>query len=77
MKLLKVIIPVSQYNLEISPIRRIFSVRSAAENPKFLFMPGIGEERYSAFLGVPIIHQRDVLGVLVVQQAQRTQHQAG
>ncbi|MBL4826600.1 MAG: phosphoenolpyruvate--protein phosphotransferase [Spongiibacteraceae bacterium] len=43
----------------------------AESHPKFLFMPGIGEERYSSFLGVPIIHQREVLGVLVVQQQER------
>lgn len=44
---------------------------NAEAHPKFLFMPGIGEERFSSFLGVPIIHQRGVLGVLVVQQRQR------
>ncbi len=31
----------------------------------------IGEELFAAFLGVPIIHHREVLGVLVVQQQQR------
>ncbi|ARN76311.1 phosphoenolpyruvate--protein phosphotransferase [Oceanicoccus sagamiensis] len=44
---------------------------NAEAHPKFLFMPGIGEERFSAFLGVPIIHQRKVLGVLVIQQQTR------
>lgn len=43
----------------------------AESHPNFLFLPGIGEERYSSFLGVPIIHQRKVLGVLVVQQQER------
>ena len=43
----------------------------AESHPKFLFMPGIGEERFKSFLGVPIIHQRKVLGVLVVQQQTR------
>jgi len=43
----------------------------AESHPNFLFLPGIGEERYSSFLGVPIIHQRKVLGVLVVQQVER------
>ena len=33
--------------------------------------PDIGEEPFNAFLGVPIIHQREVLGVLVVQQEER------
>lgn len=43
----------------------------AESHPNFLFMPGIGEERFSSFLGVPIIHQRKVLGVLIVQQQER------
>ncbi len=44
------------------------NLEDAESHPKFLFMPGIGEESYSSFLGVPIIHQRQMLGVLVVQQ---------
>jgi phosphotransferase system enzyme I (PtsP) len=44
---------------------------NAEAHPKFLHMPGIGEEIYSSFLGVPIIHHRQVLGVLVVQQKPR------
>lgn len=43
----------------------------AVSHPNFLHMPGIGEEAYSSFLGVPIIHQRQVLGVLIVQQVER------
>ena len=44
---------------------------TAAAHPSFQAISGIGEEAYSAFLGVPIIHQREVLGVLVVQQTER------
>ena len=47
------------------------NLENAENHPSFQFLPGIGEEQYHAFLGVPIIHQRDVLGVLVVQQAQQ------
>ncbi|MET0379076.1 MAG: phosphoenolpyruvate--protein phosphotransferase [Spongiibacteraceae bacterium] len=43
----------------------------AESQPNFFYLPGIGEERYSSFLGVPIIHQRRVLGVLVVQQVEQ------
>lgn len=43
----------------------------ADAHPKFQYFPETGEERYSAFLGVPIIHHRKVLGVLVVQQQER------
>jgi phosphotransferase system enzyme I (PtsP) len=44
---------------------------NAEAHPNFLFLPGIGEERYHSFLGVPIIHQREMLGVIVVQQQER------
>jgi phosphotransferase system enzyme I (PtsP) len=47
------------------------NLEDAENHPSYRFLPGIGEEHYHAFLGVPIIHQRGVLGVLVVQQAQR------
>lgn len=44
------------------------NLHDVESHPNFLYMPGIGEERFSSFLGVPIIHQRKVLGVLIVQQ---------
>lgn len=47
------------------------NLEHAETHPNFRFFPDIGEESFHAFLGVPIIHQRDVLGVLVVQQAQQ------
>ena len=47
------------------------NLEEAENHPSFRFLPGIGEEHFHAFLGVPIIHQRGVLGVLVVQQAER------
>ncbi len=40
----------------------------AQNHPEYYFLPETGEEAFNAFLGVPIIHQRRVLGVLVVQQ---------
>jgi phosphotransferase system enzyme I (PtsP) len=44
------------------------NLENAAEHPAFKYVESTGEERFSSFLGVPIIHHRDVLGVLVVQQ---------
>lgn len=49
----------------------------AEAHPSFQYFPETGEERYSAFLGVPIIHQRVVLGVLVVQQGERRRFDEG
>ena len=40
----------------------------APTHPRYRYLPETGEERYHSFLGVPIIHQRHALGVLVVQQ---------
>jgi phosphotransferase system enzyme I (PtsP) len=44
------------------------NIDNAEQNPAYRYMPGIGEENFKAFMGVPIIHRRKVLGVLVVQQ---------
>ena len=44
------------------------NLQDAASHPRYLYFPETGEERYNAFLGVPIMHRRKVLGVLVVQQ---------
>ncbi len=40
----------------------------AGAHPQFQWVEGLGEEPFNAFLGAPIVHQRDLLGVLVVQQ---------
>jgi phosphotransferase system, enzyme I, PtsP len=47
------------------------NLEDATSHPNFHFLPEIGEEPFHAFLGVPIIHRRKVLGVLIVQQRQR------
>ena len=44
------------------------NLEAAPSHPNFHFVPEIGEEPFNAFLGVPILHQGRVLGVLVVQQ---------
>ncbi len=43
-------------------------LQDASNHPRFRYFPETGEERYRAFLGVPLIHYRQVLGVLVAQQ---------
>ena len=47
------------------------NLEDAPEHPNFLYLPEIGEEAFHAFLGVPIIHHRRVLGVLIVRQRER------
>ena len=53
------------------------NLENAESHPKFEYFSETGEERYHAFLGVPIIHQRQVLGVLVVQQQQQRRYDEG
>ena len=45
------------------------NLEDASSHPRFHFLSGTGEEKFNSFLGVPIIHQRRILGVLVVQQS--------
>ncbi len=44
------------------------NIENASTHPRYLAVSGIDEARYHGFLGVPIIQNRRVLGVLVVQQ---------
>ncbi len=44
----------------------------APSHPRYRYFPISGEEHFHAFLGVPIIHHRDVVGVLVVQRHAKT-----
>lgn len=53
------------------------TLEDATSHPRYLYFPETGEERYASFLGTPIIHHRQVLGVLVVQQKERRQFDEG
>jgi phosphotransferase system, enzyme I, PtsP len=44
------------------------STTNAQQHPRFRYFPEYGEEAYHAFLGLPIIRYRRVLGVLAVRQ---------
>lgn len=46
------------------------NVRDASRQPSFKSIPQCGEEGYRGFLGVPVIHRGDTLGVLVVQHVE-------
>ena len=43
------------------------NIADAVKNPRFQHFPEVSEEGFHGFLGVPIIHHRKVLGVLVIQ----------
>ena len=44
------------------------NVDNAPEHPKFHFLSETGEDPFLSFLGVPIIHHKRLMGVMVVQQ---------
>jgi len=50
------------------------NLEHAQEHERYRYFPETGEERYESFLGVPIIHHKKVLGVLVVQEANNSRH---
>ena len=47
------------------------NLENAESHPHYKYIENSGEEVFKAFLGVPIIHHRKVLGVLVVQTRTR------
>lgn len=47
------------------------NLEDAFAHPSFHYIDLIGEDLFHAYLGVPIMHQRKVLGVLVVQQTEK------
>ena len=49
------------------------NLADAQKHPSFKYIPAVKEDRYRAFLGVPIIRRRQLLGVLVVQQRELRQ----
>src|SRR5690606_2332028 len=53
------------------------NLEQAEAHPSYQYFPETGEERFSSFLGVPIIHHRQVLGVLVVQQVEQRRFDEG
>ena len=53
------------------------NLEQATAHPKYQYFAETGEERFSSFLGVPIVHHRQVLGVLVVQQVEQRRFDEG
>ena len=47
------------------------NVADAPAHPRYVYFPESGEEHFHSFLGVPIIHHRQLLGVLVIQHSKK------
>lgn len=51
--------------------KEVVNVADGSGHPDYHYVPQSGEDCYHAFLGVPIIHARKLLGVLVLQRYTR------
>ncbi|WP_455218399.1 phosphoenolpyruvate--protein phosphotransferase [Kaarinaea lacus] len=47
------------------------NLANAPAHPRYIYFPESGEEHFSSFLGVPIIHHRQLQGVLVIQRSRK------
>lgn len=52
---------------EIAALSSALNLPEAANHPKYVYRPETGEEKFHAFVGVPILYHHRVIGVLVVQ----------
>ncbi len=55
----------------VSAREETVNLENAADHPNYRYFPETGEDRYQGFLGVPLVHFRQLLGVLVVRQRER------
>lgn len=46
------------------------NLENVADHPSFLPLSDTGDDRYCAFLGMPLIHQRRLLGVIALQRSE-------
>ncbi|WP_370292108.1 phosphoenolpyruvate--protein phosphotransferase [Thalassolituus sp.] len=53
------------------------NIDNAPAHPRFQFLPETGEDPFLSFLGVPIIHHKRLMGVMVVQQRDSRQFDEG
>ena len=51
--------------------------RDASEDPRFKFFQSLPEDRYHAFVSVPVIAKNEVIGVINVQHRDHHRHEAG
>ncbi|MEX3026104.1 phosphoenolpyruvate--protein phosphotransferase [Proteus sp. STS61-E] len=56
---------------EVGRLSELINFADVREHPSFKYLPQVKEDDLRAFLGVPIVYRRQLLGVLVVQQKER------
>lgn len=53
--------------------QELVNLADAPSHPNFKYLPDVGEDEFLSFLGVPVINQGELLGVLVVQCKEKRQ----
>ena len=53
--------------------QELINLADAPSHPNFKFLPDVGEDEFLSFLGVPVINQGELLGVLVIQSREDRQ----
>lgn len=51
----------------VGSTHKLLNLADAPSHPNFKYLPDVGEDEYLSFLGVPILNQGILLGVLVIQ----------
>ena len=51
--------------------QELLDLADAPSHPNFKYLPDVGEDEFFSFLGVPVINQGSLLGVLVIQSRQK------
>jgi phosphoenolpyruvate-protein phosphotransferase len=68
----KIQLPIGQGLVgRIAETKHPLNVISASHDPHFVYFPESGEEIYEAFMGAPVVHSGELVGVLVVEQKER------
>ena len=52
----------------IATQKELLNLADAQTHPAYYYFPQLGEDLYHGFIGVPIVHQRRLLGVLIAQR---------
>ena len=58
---------------EVGRTKALLDLADAPSHPNFKYLPDVGEEEFKSFLGVPVINQGELLGVLVIQSKEQRQ----
>lgn len=55
----------------VGETKELLNLDNAPDHPRYRFIAETGEQSFHGFLGVPIVHHRQIMGVVVVRQRSR------